>query len=257
MTNKYTACIIEDEVDASDYLLLILNNEFPNIEVKYVGRSIKDAAMYLLKEEHPDILFLDVQLQDGVIFDLFDKIGADKIHSQIIFTTAYDKFALPAIKANAVDYLLKPVSPLDFIIAVNKCITKIKSNKEAKIAEGSGIVNSTSSAASHHFINLPTLNGFSRISVNDIVYCEADANYTTIILANKERVVTSKNLKEYEKLLPENKFFRIHHKHVINTDFLTEYLKGKGGQVVLQNSITLDVSVRKKAELLDFLLKHQ
>ena len=256
MKNKYTAVIIEDEIDNSDFIQLLLTNEFPNVEVKFVGRSISEAAGYLLKEDHPDILFLDVQLKDGVIFELFDKIPADNIKSQIIFITAYDRFAIPAIKANAIDYLLKPLRPMDFVVAVNKAI-----KNQNQLIHNVDLSNldvrkeSTNQVSSNgNFINLPTLNGFIRAKISDIVYCEADANYSTVFLSNGEKVVTSKNLKEYEKVLPTSNFFRIHHKHIINTDYITEYLKGKGGQVVLQNQFVLDVSVRRKSELLDYLM---
>ena len=255
MKNKYTAVIIEDEIDNSDFIKLLLRNEFPNIEVKYLGKSISDAVIYLSKEEHPDILFLDVQLRDGVIFDLFDKIPADDISSQIIFITAYDRFAIPAIKTNAIDYLLKPLRPVDFVLATKKAIKNISQHTPAvelpvEVKKEAAIPVSSNGV----YVNLPTLNGFIRTKISDIVYCEADANYSTIVLVNGDKVVTSKNLKEYERVLPTTNFFRIHHKYMINTDYLTEYLKGKGGQVVLQNKYTLDVSVRRKSELLEYLM---
>lgn len=240
---KYTACIIDDEKSGSDYINLLLNNEFPNIEVIFVGRTVSEAAMFLLKQQ-PDILFLDVQLKDGNVFKLFESIKIEDIKSQILFITAYDSFAIPAIKSNAVDYLLKPTSPLDFVIAVNKCIKRIE------------FLNSTlnqrtpNSTVSSSFINIPCLSGFIRLKINSIVYFEADANYTYLYLENGESIVSSKNIKEYERQLISQGYIRIHHKYLINLNYVTKYLKGKGGQVVLQNRYTIEVSVRKKAELM-------
>jgi two-component system LytT family response regulator len=238
MKNKIQACIIDDEQDGRDYIALLLENEFPEIETVFQASSIEEAYIYLFKNS-PDILFLDIQLKDGTAFDLLSKFKS--IDSQIIFITAFENFAIQAIKNGAADYLLKPIKKIDFIIAVNKTLENIRKNK---------IIPTASSKKNK--ISLPTLQGFKLTDINDIIRCEADSSYTTFYLTDKTKIIVSKTLHEFEEFLGEYNFFRIHHKHLINLSHLKEYIKGKGGQVIMTDSSVLDVSVRKK---IDFLSK--
>jgi len=234
MKTKIQACIIDDEQDGRDYIALLLENEFPEIHIANQASSVEDAYIYLSKNA-PDILFLDIQLKDGTAFDLLSKFR--EIDSQIIFITAFEHFAIQAIKNGAADYLLKPIKKMDFIIAVNKVLENIRKNKNTTILQSNKI-------------NLPTLQGFKITDINDIIRCEADSSYTTFYLTDKSRIIVSKTLHEFEELLLKYNFFRIHHKHLINLSHLKEYIKGKGGQVVMVDHSVLDVSVRKKNDFL-------
>ena len=246
-SGKITAGIIDDEGDGRAYVQLLLKNEFPEIEIVFEGESIKDSINLLYKHE-VDILFLDVQLTDGSVFTLLEKLDPVRLkNTQLVFITAYEQYSLPAIKAQAVDYLLKPCAVVDFCIAVNRCLDRLESNKSNNlIIEGA-------SQERDGFLIVPTLNGFLRIPQREIVYCEADSNYTKIILESGQTLLASKNLKEYERILTSKNFFRIHHKYLINTDYISEYIRGKGGQIILNKKYYLDVSVRKKADLMEYL----
>lgn len=236
MKTKTQACIIDDEQDGRDYISLLLENEFPEIEAVFQASSVEKAYIYLSKNS-PDILFLDVQLTDGTAFDLLSKFK--EMEAQIIFITAFEHFAIQAIKNGATDYLLKPIKKIDFIIAVNKALENIKKNKS-----------STPATLHKNKISLPTLQGFKLTDINDIIRCEADSSYTTFHLTDKTKIIVSKTLHEFEEYLYEHNFFRIHHKHLINLSHLKEYIKGKGGQVIMADHSVLDVSVRKKNDFL-------
>lgn len=236
MKTKIQACIIDDEQDGRDYITLLLENEFPEIQPVFQAASVEEAYVYLSKNS-PDIIFLDVQLKDGTAFDLLSKFR--EIDSQIIFITAFEKFAIQAIKNSAADYLLKPINKMDFIIAINKVLENIKKNK------GSSAI-----SLSDNKISLPTLQGFKLTNISDIIRCEADSSYTTFYLTDRTRVIVSKTLHEFEEHLMRYNFFRIHHKHLINLFHLKEYIKGKGGQVIMTDDSVLDVSVRKKNDFL-------
>lgn len=235
MKTKIQACIIDDEQDGRDYISLLLENEFPEIQNSYQASSVEEAYIYLSKNT-PDILFLDIQLKDGTAFDLLSKFR--EVDSQIIFITAFEHFAIQAIKNGAADYLLKPIKKMDFIIAVNKVLENLRKSKTATVLQSNKI-------------SLPTLQGFKITDINDIIRCEADSSYTTFYLTDKTKVIVSKTLHEFEELLSKYSFFRIHHKHLINLSHLKEYIKGKGGQVVMADHSVLDVSVRKKNDFLN------
>lgn len=236
MRNKIQACIVDDEKDGRDYIALLMENEFPEINIEFQASSVEEAYIYLIKSS-PDILFLDVQLGDGTTFDLLSKLN--DVHSQIIFITAYENFAIQAIKNGATDYLLKPIKKMDFIIAVNKALDHIKKMQPSQ-----------PTLLKDNRIILSTLQGFKIVDIASIIRCEADSSYTTFYLTNKTKIMVSKTLHEFEPILLEQNFFRIHHKHLINIDHLQEYIKGRGGQVVMSDESVLDVSYRKKNDFL-------
>lgn len=237
MKTKIQACIIDDEQDGRDYIALLLENEFPEIQTVFQAPSVEETYIYLSKNS-PDIIFLDVQLKDGTAFDLLSKFR--EVDAQIIFITAFESFAIQAIKNSAADYLLKPIKKMDFIIAVNKVLDHIRKNR-----------NMAASSLTENKISLPTLQGFRLTNVSDIIRCEADSSYTTFYLTDKTKIIISKTLHEFEEQLSKYNFFRIHHKHLINLFHLKEYIKGKGGQVVMADQSVLDVSVRKKNDFLN------
>jgi len=236
MRKKTQVCIIDDEQDGRDYISLLLANEFPEIQITFQGKSVEEAYIYLTKNS-PDIIFLDIQLKDGNAFDLLSKFK--NIPSQIIFITAFESFAIQAIKNAATDYILKPISKIDFMGAVSKALENIKKNK------------TSIHASIQNKMSLPTLQGFRLIDIESIIRCEADSNYTTFYLSDKSKITVSKTLHEFEDLLGHHNFFRIHHKHLININCIKEYIKGKGGQVIMTDHSVLDISVRKKTEFME------
>lgn len=235
MKTKLHACIIDDQDDGKS-ISQLLKNEFPEFEIDFQTNSIQFASDYLSKNS-PDLLFVDIQLVDETAVEILSKFRESP--SPIIFITDSEKSAIQAIKKGITDYLLKPVRNLDFVLTVNKAIENFKKNKVS-------ILNNSI----QNKINLPTLQGFKRVNIDEIIRCEADSNYTFIYLLDKTKVIVSKTLYDFEKNLSEYNFFRIHHKHLINLEHLKEYIKGKGGQVVMADNSVLDVSIRKKNEFL-------
>lgn len=236
MKTKTQVCIIDDEKHGRDYIALLVKKEFPDFEIIFQSSNIEDSYKNLLKNI-PDIIFLDIQLRENTAFDLLSKFK--EIPSQIIFVTAYENFAIQAIRNGVTDYLLKPIKKIDFIVAVNKALENIKKMQPAQI-----------NPLQDHKVILSTLQGFKIINIADIVRCEADSSYTTFYLTNKTKIMVSKTLHEFELVLPDLNFFRIHHKHLINLDHLQEYVKGRGGQVVMSDGSVLDVSFRRKNDFL-------
>lgn len=235
MNNKITAVIIDDEKDGRDYIALLLANEFPAIEIVFQAAGVEEAYLHLSRQ-WPDIVFLDIQLAEGNAFELLEKFNS--IPSQLIFVTAYEQYAIRAIKKAALDYLLKPVRKMDFVEAVNRALQKLRSSPSAVAIANPGR------------ISLPSLHGFRLVEAADIIRCEADSNYTTFYLSDKTKLVVSKTLQEFEAQLLAHHFFRIHHKHLVNLKHVREYIRGKGGQVIMSDGSTLDVSARRKAEFL-------
>ncbi|KXH84606.1 LytR/AlgR family response regulator transcription factor [Chryseobacterium kwangjuense] len=236
MKTKIQICIIDDEKHGRDYISLLLKKEFPEFEIVFQASNIEDSYKNLIKNI-PDIIFLDIQLNESTAFDLLSKFN--EISSQIIFITAYENYAIQAIRCGATDYLLKPIKKIDFIVAVNKALENIKKTQTVH-----------TNPLQDNKVILSTLQGFKVINISDIVRCEADSSYTTFYLANKTKIMVSKTLHEFELALPELNFFRIHHKYLINVDHLQEYIKGRGGQVVMSDGSVLDVSFRRKNEFL-------
>lgn len=234
MKNKLHACIIDDQDDGKS-ISQLLKKEFPEFEIDFQTNNIQYASDYL-NQNSADLLFVDIQLTDETVVEILSKFRES---SSLIFITDSEKSAIRAIKRGITDYLLKPVRNLDFVLTVNKAIENFKKNKVS-------ILNNSI----QNKINLPTLQGFKRVNIDEIIRCEADSNYTFIYLLDKTKVIVSKTLYDFEKNLSEYNFFRIHHKHLINLEHLKEYIKGKGGQVVMADNSVLDVSIRKKNEFL-------
>lgn len=247
---KITAGIIDDEQDGREYIALLLHICFPEIEIIFQEDNI-ESSYFSLTKTWPDILFLDVVISDHNIFELLDKFKY--IPSQIIFITAYEQYALKAIKSDATDFILKPINKMDFAVAVNKAILDI--DKNLLLSQTQANTPLPNPAPTEDIINLPTLQGFRRIRIDDIVRCQADANYTIVYLSNQPKITVSRMLHDVENHLGGKNFFRIHHKHLINLKHLKEYVKGRGGEVIMSDGSVINVSVRKKNEFIQRISK--
>lgn len=227
--NTIRVSIIDDEKNGRDYIALLLANEFPDLQIIFQASNVREAAAGL-RHEQPDILFLDIRLSDGTAFDLLTQITG--IASQIIFITAYEEYAIQAIRNGALDYILKPVSRADFIAAVNKAVKNIR--KEEAPA-----------------LNLPTAHGFRKVALSEIIRCEADSNYTFIYPADGSKIIVTRTLQQFDAFLSEHGFFRVHHKHLINLRHFREFTKANGGQALMSDGALVDISVRKKTAFLN------
>ena len=241
------ALIIDDEQHCIDRLI---NQLIPSYEklVEIIGsaQSVEEGikAITLLK---PDLVFLDVQIHEKTGFDLLRALP--EINFAIIFTTAYEKFAIQAIKFSAVDYLLKPVDEDELNIALLKLVNDTSKKMTAEKID-TLLHNTQKSNGISKKIIIPTISGFEFLNIADIIRCKSDINYTTIYLRDKQKLLVAKTLKEFEELLSHHSFFRIHNSHLINLAFIKSYNKGKGGSVILTDGTEIEVSSRRKDDFL-------
>lgn len=240
----YKAVIIDDEEDGRHIIALLLQQLFPNIRLAGQADSV-ETAQGLIREQQPDIIFLDVELPDGTGFDVLASAG--NIHAQVIMVTAYDHYALKAIKASVLDFVLKPLNKQELKDAVNKALIRHHENQEQH-RDIADLLSRFQSRMMIRKIRLPTVHGFSLADIDKIIRCEASNNYTTLYFSDQSPVVVSRTLSDFETELKDYGFVRIHHKHLINAGQIAEYLKGKngGGYVVMRDRVQLQVSVRKK-----------
>lgn len=247
-THFYNCFIIDDDEHSKQFIRHLLKASFPEIHVTGEAGTVADAAR-MLSETVPDIIFLDVELPDGTGFDILRQHIS--LSAQVVLITAFDHYALKAIKASVIDYVLKPVSEYEFALAVQKALTKCR-DKDKPANDFSELLTRFHNQMIIRKIKVPTLHGFILADIDDIIRCEATDNYT-ILYFNKEAPKTvSRTLATYEEELKEYGFIRIHHKHLINIRQVAEYNKGKsgGGYVVMKDKVLLEVSVRKKDQLL-------
>jgi two-component system LytT family response regulator len=239
------AIIVDDEAKARENLQLLLQDFVKGVEVVSLCQNITE-AVEAVAIHSPQIVFLDIQLQRETGFDLLTKLK--EINFEVIFTTAYTEYAIKAFKFSAIDYLLKPIDIEELKKAVAKVEKRVTNNTASRLTE---LVQNLKRESSDNFkIALPTLEGLVFVNVKDILYCEASSNYTKIFTAN-DKYLVSKTLKEYDELLSDHNFFRIHNSYLININAIKKYVKGEGGYVVLNNNISLDVSKRKKEAFLN------
>src|SRR6478609_2302639 len=236
------ALLVDDESKSRESLKILIEDFCTGVEVVGMAASV-DEALKLTEEQSPNIVFLDIRMNKETGFDFLNK--CKKIDFQVIFTTAYSEYALDAIKFSALDYLLKPINIEDLKAAIAKAEDKFSgSNLKEKV---DFLLQNFKVENSENFkLVLPTAEGLMFINFKDVLYCEASSNYTIFHMRDGKKYVVSKTLKEYEDLLVNYNFFRIHNSFLINLREVRKYIKGDGGYVVLSNEKALDVSKRKK-----------
>lgn len=248
--SEIKALIVDDEQHCIEALQTMLQKKCPGVTVVAGARSVKEARA-LVEELQPDLVFLDVEMphQNGFeLLKLFDKINFD-----VIFTTAYEQYALKAIKFNALDYLLKPFS----IKELQDAIEKFREKRSGSLPRETNdsplevfLQNMKTLQQNHKKIALPTINGLVFMPVQNIVRCESTGNYTKIFFTDKKHLMVSKPLKEFEELLTDINFFRIHNSHLINLQQMQSYIQGEGGFALMSDGTQVEVSRRRKAEFL-------
>jgi two-component system LytT family response regulator len=243
------AVLIDDEADGRNIIRYLLKAFFPAIRVAGEAEGVAD-GIRVITSVMPDLVFLDVEMQDGNAFNLLP--SCEGWSGDVILVTAYDSYALKAIKASVLDYILKPVDEQDFISAVNKALAKRENKTGTKPAS---VLLDIYKHLSIRKTQVPTLNGFSLINIDTIIRCEASGNYTNIFLGDRQPIIACRKLGEYEKELESYGFIRIHKKHLVNVTKIIEYNKGKsgGGYITLTGREVLEVSARKKNDLLSLL----
>ncbi len=242
MSIKLKTIIVEDEKTSRDILKNYLEKYCPNVEVVGEAENI-DKALILIRNNVLDLVFLDVEMPFGNAFDLLDRVG--DIRFETIFVTAYNQYAMEALNQHAAYYLLKPIS-IDELIKAVDFVTEIKTKEQSLNTE---LLNPKISLSNQSF-TIPTQFGFEVIDTADVLYCQADDNYTHIHLTDGSSKLVSKTLGYFETQLKKNGFVRIHKSYIVNISAVKSYHKGKGGTLVLKNGKSLAVSGSKKASLL-------
>jgi len=242
------AAIIDDEASGRETLKALLSRHCPDVDVIGQGDSVK-AARKLLKEVKVDLLFLDIEMADGTGFDVLS--GMENADFDVVFVTAYNQYAMKAIKFYALDYILKPVNVKELKTAVGRAL----SNKTNQVYYDKMQMEAARSMASpingiDNTIAFPTIDGLEFHKVSDIIRCQAAESYTELFLSDGSRFVVSRNISEVEEMFEGNRFFRIHKSHLINLSHIKKYTKGRGGTVLLSDGSEVEVARRKKDDFL-------
>jgi len=241
------AVIVDDEVSGRETLSHYIQKYCEDVEVVGFGDSVK-SGLEVIAKCRPDILFLDVEMPYGNAFDLLEQVN--EITFETVFVTAFSNYAMKALNCSAAYYILKPIDIDELVSAVDKIKAQREKSKEfihTKILiENINIANKQLQK-----IVLPTMEGFEVVQVKDIIRCQANDNFTDIILAEGKKMLICRTLKHFEGLLEDYDFMRVHKSHLINIQFIKRYRKGKGGQVVMSDGSEIDVSPAKKQDLLD------
>ena len=243
------ALIVEDELNSQELLKEIIEEYCEGVKVVATAQGVAE-ALEKIAEYKPQLLLLDIELSDGDGFQVLEQV--EEVDFDVIFTTAYDQYAIKAFKFAATDYILKPVDIEELQEAVKRIVEKRQNPDDNPASEQiqALIKNIRNIQQPFKRIVLPTSNGFTVVDPKDIVRCEADRNYTFIFLRDKRKILVSRTIKEYEEMLVDFNFFRIHQSHLINLAFLKNYTRGRGGYVELTDGSVMDVSARKKADFL-------
>lgn len=235
--------IIDDEPKVRETIINIL--KYTSIDLKISGEAESIASGFeIISQKKPDLVLLDINLPDGNGFDLLNRF--EKINFAVIFITAYEEYAIKAIKFSALDYILKPFKAAELIQAVEKASERIlgeKTNLQYKAL--------LSNLEKIRKIVLRTAESLYVVNVKDIIRLEADCNYTRFFLTNGEKLMVSKTLKEYDEMLEGAGFFRTHQSHLVNLNHVLRYEKADGGYLVLDDHSIVPISSRKKDALFE------
>lgn len=241
--------LIDDEINCLSSLEILLQMHCPSVQIVCKCQSPID-ALAEIESLQPDLIFLDVEMPMMNGFDVLEQIRTKPV--SVIFTTAYDQYAIKAIRYSALDYLLKPIDPKDLVQSILRF--EAQSSNPTHEQFQFLIDKISQKEHTHNKLAIPNLEGFKMISIDDIVFCEADDNYTHIVLKNDQKMIASRTLKEIQRLLDEYQtFIRVHHSYLINLNEVEQYIRGDGGYLMMSDGSHINVSRSKKKNLLKYL----
>lgn len=244
--------IIDDEPHCSGVLKAMLELKFSQlIKIEAIADNAAEGAV-LIKHLKPNLVFLDVEMPVQTGIDLLTSL--EKIDFEVIFTTAHEQYALKAIKLNALDYLLKPFSIEELETAIEKCLAK-KTQPLSNEAMHNLLGNLKTSSPENKKIGLPTSNGTRFVPIQEIIRVEANSNYSIFYFVNGTKLTIAKTLKEFEEMLVPFDFFRVHNSHLINLAQLQQYVSRDGDYIIMSDKSRVEVSRRRKSELMEVLKK--
>ncbi len=241
------AIIVEDEKHNRETLKNLLSGFCPEVQLEGMAASVEE-ALPLIRNVRPDLVFLDIELQTGTGFDLLSQL--QNLDFEVVFTTAFEQYAIKAIKFSSLDYLLKPIDVEELQAAVAKAL-KRKSSAEQNARLDILLAHLKPSAQPEKRICLSTADGLEFINTSDILYCEANGSYTNFQLKNDRKIMVSRNLKEYESLFDENHFMRVHNRYLVNLREVRRFVKTEGGYLLMNNDAQIGISPKKRAEFIE------
>lgn len=245
------AIIIDDEKKGRMALKQKLQDYCPKVIV--VGEAENgNTGIELINQYEPDIVFLDIEMPRMDGFEMLHQLPENNFN--LIFTTAYDQYAIKAIRYAAFDYLLKPIDIEELQATISRITPLTKSQTTGKLDT---LEQNLQSKTGFKKIAIPTLDGLLFFNADDIINLEANSNYTILHFTNHPKLTASKTLKDFEELLTDKIFFRPHHSHIINLNYIKRYIRGDGGQIEMQNGQIVIVSRRKKEEFLKLIGQSQ
>lgn len=252
--NTIKAVIIEDEVNGVENLKNLLGQYCSNVAITGVGTNISE-GFELLKDpdKQPDVAFLDINLSDGTVFQLLNQLKG-RINFDIIFVTAYEKFAVKACKYSSIGFIIKPIDPDE----LKEAVSRINITRNNKIGQRLDLFG--------HYYNKPNsfekmsisaLDGIYFVNIREIIRCEAEDNYTHIYIKGENKITASKTIKAYEDLLSGVNFYRVHKSHLINLNFMKKFVKGDGGYLIMDDGKRIEVSRRRRPAFMEQLKRIQ
>ena len=243
-----TAYIIDDEINNTEVLELMLNKHCKQIS-KISCFNDPIVGLRAIQEKQPDLLFLDIEMPGLNGFDLLNNLTDSKFH--LIFTTAYDKYAIKAFKYSAIDYLLKPIDRIELKAAVEKASASNTSQSQLDLLRETMQHKKETPTR----IALSVSEGIVFIHTKDIIYCKSDSNYTTLFMIGEKKLVVSKTLKDIEELLGKDLFVRVHSSYLVNKNEIQIYQRGDGGELVMSSGVHIPVSRDRKSTFLESFTK--
>ncbi|MBG0858468.1 MAG: response regulator transcription factor [Bacteroidales bacterium] len=242
MTKRLKTIVIDDEPDAVDFISSIIGEYCSGLEVAGKAHDVKEGVQ-LIREQKPDLVFLDVEMPHGTGFDLLTHFPEKDF--DVVFITAFNHYAIKAIKFSAVDYILKPININEFIDAVNKVIQKRGSNL-FRGNENIRVLLENLKTGLPSRLAIPTSDGMEYLNPRDIIRIEADRSYSWFFITGNRKMLVSKNLKEFQDLLNDRYFFRPHNSHLINLKYVKKYVRREGGYIEMTDGSEIPVSRNRK-----------
>jgi two-component system, LytTR family, response regulator len=235
------AILVDDELNSLQNLQYKLQEYCPSVRVVAQTQNPEE-ALRLIQQHKPDVIFLDIEMPRMSGFKMLEQIP--EVDFEVIFITAYNHYAINAIRISAFDYLVKPVSIEELQQTIDRLeISTVKKTRERAELLKKNLANPKSQ---EDHIALPANDGLEFIQIKQIIRIESSSNYSKVILQNAQQLLVTRQLKDFEELLQDYRFYRVHHSHLVNLNYIAKYVRGEGGQITMRNGDIIDVSRRKK-----------
>jgi two-component system LytT family response regulator len=243
------AVIIDDELNCIEMLQWLLETYCPEVTISAQCDSA-EKGIAAINRHQPDVVFLDIEMPKMNGFEMLEKF--DKLFFDVVFTTAYDKFAIKAFKYSALNYLLKPVDPDD----LKATIEKVNAKKSAPSQEQIELLfQNLKNLQAVERVALSTGDGLIFVQTKDIIYCQAESNYTNVVMQDKKKILVAKTLKDIDETLSGRDFFRVHNSFLININHIKKFVRGDGGYILMPDDTQITISRNKREEFFDMFSK--